>query len=409
MFTVGALHKVGLHLRGVVRGYEEVRTPKKMMLIHGVMDGDEMAIYNSPEMRLLMLRWYDHWLKDNDTGFMDEPPVIHLRARRRRVPPRGRLADPAHRVPQAVLPPGPEHLRSRVAERRPARVGAAGRDGQLLQLLLSRRGLDPLLRRRHGAIEDGIVHFTRRIPTFVSEPLEDDLRSPATSSSSCTRRPTRATPTSSAVLWTRLPTTSRSPAFRPRAISYARLAQGVARRDEERGAEQALPAVLPARRAASTSRRARCTDRDRGLADVQPVQEGASHPRRRRLRRLSGGRLRRPLLWRQGRQRHVLPRHRPSVASRAAGGPAGLTARSELRTTPTQHAARRRRYRRVLSLSPSISRGRRSWSWTCRTRSCRRAACSTLPAGRSPAPRRSSPRAGGCSKVCARLASASST
>ena len=34
-----------------------------------------MAIYNSPEMRLLMLRWYDHWLKDNDTGFMDEPPV----------------------------------------------------------------------------------------------------------------------------------------------------------------------------------------------------------------------------------------------------------------------------------------------------------------------------------------------
>ena len=47
-----------------------------MMLIHGVMDGDEMAIYNSPEMRLLMLRWYDHWLKENDTGLMDEPPVI---------------------------------------------------------------------------------------------------------------------------------------------------------------------------------------------------------------------------------------------------------------------------------------------------------------------------------------------
>ena len=22
-----------------------------------------------------MLHWYDHWLKDNDTGFMDEPPV----------------------------------------------------------------------------------------------------------------------------------------------------------------------------------------------------------------------------------------------------------------------------------------------------------------------------------------------
>lgn len=75
VFTVGALHKVGLHLRGVVRAYEELATPKKMMLVHGDLDGDEMAIYNSPEMRLLMLRWYDHWLKGNDTGFMDEAPV----------------------------------------------------------------------------------------------------------------------------------------------------------------------------------------------------------------------------------------------------------------------------------------------------------------------------------------------
>ena len=70
-----------------------------MMLIHGVMDGDEMAIYNSPEMRLLMLRWYDHWLKDNDTGFMDEPPVtIFVRGADEYRSVR-RLADPAHRVP----------------------------------------------------------------------------------------------------------------------------------------------------------------------------------------------------------------------------------------------------------------------------------------------------------------------
>ena len=112
VFVVGALHKVGLHLRGVVRGYEEVETPKKMMLIHGVMDGDEMAIYNSPEMQLLMLRWYDHWLKGNDTGFMDEPPVLALRARRRRVPVRGRVAAAADRVPQAVLQRGPRAARS---------------------------------------------------------------------------------------------------------------------------------------------------------------------------------------------------------------------------------------------------------------------------------------------------------
>ena len=86
VFTVGALHKVGLHLRGVVRGYEEIKTPKKMMLIHGVMDGDEMAIYNSPEMQMLMLRWYDHWLKGNDTGMHGRAARVDLRARGRRVP-----------------------------------------------------------------------------------------------------------------------------------------------------------------------------------------------------------------------------------------------------------------------------------------------------------------------------------
>ena len=63
---------------------------------------------------------------------------VDLRARGRRVPRRGRLADPAHRVPQAVLPRGAEHLYPRVAERRAARVGAAGRGVQLLHLLLSR-------------------------------------------------------------------------------------------------------------------------------------------------------------------------------------------------------------------------------------------------------------------------------
>ncbi len=176
VFTVGALHKVGLHLRGVVRGYEEVQTPKKMMLIHGVMDGDEMAIYNSPEMRLLMLRWYDHWLKDNDTGFMDEPPVNIFVRRGGRVPPRGGLAHPAHRVPQAVpssrARPAPSSSRSTAAgsrgSRRPrrtarSRIRIRTRTGRTL----SGGGTAP--------IEDGIVHFTRRIPTFVSEPLEEDL------------------------------------------------------------------------------------------------------------------------------------------------------------------------------------------------------------------------------------------
>ena len=75
VYSIGILHKVGIHLRGNVRGYEEVKTPKKLLLCHGDFEGDEMALFNSREMKLLHLRWYDHWLKDNDTGLMDEDPV----------------------------------------------------------------------------------------------------------------------------------------------------------------------------------------------------------------------------------------------------------------------------------------------------------------------------------------------
>jgi hypothetical protein len=52
-----------------------VTTPKKLLLCHGDFEGDEMAIFNSREMQLLHLRWYDHWLKGNDTGLMEEAPV----------------------------------------------------------------------------------------------------------------------------------------------------------------------------------------------------------------------------------------------------------------------------------------------------------------------------------------------
>jgi uncharacterized protein len=75
VYSIGIWHKIGLHLRGNVRGFEELDVPKKLMVCHGDYVGDEMAIFNSLEMRLEMLRWYDHWLKGNDTGMMEEPPV----------------------------------------------------------------------------------------------------------------------------------------------------------------------------------------------------------------------------------------------------------------------------------------------------------------------------------------------
>jgi predicted acyl esterase len=75
VYSIGIWHKIGLHLRGNTRGFEELKGPKKLLVCWGEYVGDEMAIFNSLEMRLEMLRWYDHWLKDNDTGMMTEPAV----------------------------------------------------------------------------------------------------------------------------------------------------------------------------------------------------------------------------------------------------------------------------------------------------------------------------------------------
>ena len=75
VYSIGVWHKVGMHLRGNLRGYEELNVPKKLLVVHGDLVGDEMATFNSLDMRLELLRWYDHWLKENDTGMMAEPPV----------------------------------------------------------------------------------------------------------------------------------------------------------------------------------------------------------------------------------------------------------------------------------------------------------------------------------------------
>ena len=55
---------------GYWKVYEGVKTPKKLLVKP-----------NGPEERPwredfeLLIRWYDHWLKGNDTGMMDEPPI----------------------------------------------------------------------------------------------------------------------------------------------------------------------------------------------------------------------------------------------------------------------------------------------------------------------------------------------
>ena len=175
VFVVGALHKVGLHLRGVVRGYEEIRTPKKMMLIHGLLDGDEMAIYNSPQMQLLMLRWYDHWLHGNDTGMMDEPPVsVFVRGddvyREEKEWP---LARTDYR--KLFLRPGPSGAVDSLNDGRLTWEPPVAGDGSFTYSYPDQDWTHFSGGGTAVIEENGVVYGQRRIPTFTSAPLEQDL------------------------------------------------------------------------------------------------------------------------------------------------------------------------------------------------------------------------------------------
>ncbi len=60
----------GLHLPAAFRSFTAWRGPKKLVV------GPPLYL-DRPfhQMHGEALRWFDHWLKGNDTGFMDEPPV----------------------------------------------------------------------------------------------------------------------------------------------------------------------------------------------------------------------------------------------------------------------------------------------------------------------------------------------
>ncbi len=174
VFSIGILHKTGTHLRGNVRGYEEVNVPKKFMLCHGDFEGDEMAIFNSPELRLLLLRWYDHWLKGNDTGFMEEDPV--------RVFVRGKEV---YR-PEKEWPLARTDYRKLYLKSGPTGAVESLNDGALAwaepeaeQSSTTYAYPDPDWSHFSGCgtavMEDGILHPTKKILTFTSDPLPEDL------------------------------------------------------------------------------------------------------------------------------------------------------------------------------------------------------------------------------------------
>ena len=62
-----------VHLAGAFQAYEGIDAPKKMLIMETESTMGPLRPWS--DHHDLILRWYDHWLKGNDTGYMDEPPI----------------------------------------------------------------------------------------------------------------------------------------------------------------------------------------------------------------------------------------------------------------------------------------------------------------------------------------------
>lgn len=60
----------GIHLGGDIRAFEEWKGPKRLTIGPPIYLDRPLYQYHYES-----LRWFDHWLKGNDTGMMEEPPV----------------------------------------------------------------------------------------------------------------------------------------------------------------------------------------------------------------------------------------------------------------------------------------------------------------------------------------------
>jgi uncharacterized protein len=72
MLTVGNWTGFGLHLRGNTEAFMRAASKHKKLRIH---TGSHVHPFYTEEAKRDQLRFFDYWLKRNDNGVMDEPPV----------------------------------------------------------------------------------------------------------------------------------------------------------------------------------------------------------------------------------------------------------------------------------------------------------------------------------------------
>jgi uncharacterized protein len=64
-----------LHTASHLRSYEDIKSPKKLIIIPWTNEFYQPWIFETTAFNKHILRWLDKWLKDIDTGIMDEPEV----------------------------------------------------------------------------------------------------------------------------------------------------------------------------------------------------------------------------------------------------------------------------------------------------------------------------------------------
>jgi predicted acyl esterase len=72
LYSVGNWGGFAMHLRGNTEGFMRAASRHKKLRIH---TGSHFHPFHAEEARIDQLRWFDYWLKDLDTGIMNEPPV----------------------------------------------------------------------------------------------------------------------------------------------------------------------------------------------------------------------------------------------------------------------------------------------------------------------------------------------
>jgi putative CocE/NonD family hydrolase len=175
-FVIGFWSNVGLHLRGSILGYEQVSAPKRLLMLGGKIDSQDLQC-DEAFLRAELLPWYDHWLKGDDNGVMDGPPV-RLMVQHRSAAPDWRDVRPEPVWPLERAIPTPFYLHPG-----PAKAVHSLNDGSLSadaptggEGSTSYSYPNPAWTVGTTVIgSNGIPNPVKSVLTFCSDPLEEDI------------------------------------------------------------------------------------------------------------------------------------------------------------------------------------------------------------------------------------------